>query len=359
METTGKFQTFDLKLKALGPVFIGDGTKTGKKEYLHDRQRGLASFFDGEKFFRLLLEKGLEDKYEAFMYGGQGDLHAFLTCGCGLREEDWAPALRCSLKIGDDLDAARSANDIFGFVRDAGSRAYIPGSSVKGALRTVLLQQLILKDGGKKDLEFSPRDRNGRIPEERYLHRLKLKSRAADMVNSIMRGVRLSDSLPLDETELCIVSKWDWSIGGRMRRINLFRECIRPGTELRLKLGLDQSVLKGAVTAESLRAAIDEFDEYYLRTYLSYFSVPRGMVDVDFENCIFLGGGTGFFSKSLLYPYLGERQGLEKTARLMAGEFKGHYHERDVEKGISPHTVKYARYEGMFYPMGLCGVEIE
>ena len=134
METTGKFQTFDLKLKALGPVFIGDGTKTGKKEYLHDRQRGLASFFDGEKFFRLLLEKGLEDKYEAFMYGGQGDLHAFLTCGCGLREEDWAPALRCSLKIGDDLDAARSANDIFGFVRDAGSRAYIPGSSVKGAL---------------------------------------------------------------------------------------------------------------------------------------------------------------------------------------------------------------------------------
>lgn len=32
METTGKFQTFDLKLKALGPVFIGDGTKTGKKE---------------------------------------------------------------------------------------------------------------------------------------------------------------------------------------------------------------------------------------------------------------------------------------------------------------------------------------
>lgn len=359
METTGKLQTFDLKLKTLGPVFIGDGARTGKKEYLHDRQRGLASFFDGEKFFRLLLEKGLEDKYENFMYGSQGDLYAFLTRSCGLREEDWAPALRCSLKIGDDLDAARSANDIFSFVRDARGRAYIPGSSVKGALRTVLLQQMILKDGGKKELEFSPRDREGRIPEERHLHRLKLRSNAADMVNSIMRGIQLSDSLPLEETELCIVSKWDWSTGDRMRRINLFRECIRPGVQLRLKLGLDQSVLKGAVTAESLGAAIDEFDEYYLCTYLSRFSVPRGMVDVDFENCIFLGGGTGFFSKSLLYPYLGERRGLEKSVRLMSGQFRAHHHERDVEKGVSPRTVKYARYGGMFYPMGLCRVEIE
>ncbi len=357
--TTGQLQTFDLSLNTLGPVFIGDGEKIGKKEYIHDRQRGTASLFDEKKFFRLLTEKNLVDKYEAFMYGGEGELYDFLTCDCGLREPDWAPALRCSLKMGDNLDAARSANEISCFVRDARSRAYIPGSSVKGALRTVLLQQMILKDGRKRELQSSPKERGEVIPEERYLHKLKLKEKTSDMVNSIMRGVRVSDSMPVGDDELCIASKYDCSTTGWMRRINTFRECLRPNVRLHFKLSLDQSILKGVITADSLMAAIDEFDGYYLDTYLSHFPVPRGMVNVDFENCIFLGGGSGFFSKSLLYPYLGKERGLKNTARMMQKTFSGHYHERDLEKGISPHMMKYTRYEGQVYPMGMCGVELK
>ena len=38
--------------------------------------------------------------------------------------------------------------------------------------------------------------------------------------------------------------------------------------------------------------------------------------------------------------------------------FRNHKHERDAENGISPHTMKYARFRGRLYPYGYCGVSI-
>ena len=57
-------------------------------------------------------------------------------------------------------------------------------------------------------------------------------------------------------------------------------------------------------------------------------------------------------------PYLGEKEGLRWTAEQMAQMFRKHKHERDAEKGISPHTMKYARFRGRLYPYGYCGVSI-
>lgn len=73
---------------------------------------------------------------------------------------------------------------------------------------------------------------------------------------------------------------------------------------------------------------------------------------------LILGGGSGFFAKSLAYPYLGEKEGLRWTAEQMAQMFRKHGHERDIEKGVSPHTMKYARFRGRVYPYGYCGVNI-
>ena len=73
---------------------------------------------------------------------------------------------------------------------------------------------------------------------------------------------------------------------------------------------------------------------------------------------LILGGGSGFFAKSLAYPYLGEEEGLRWTAEQMKQMFHNHKHERDAENGISPHTMKYARFRGRLYPYGYCGVNI-
>ena len=64
------------------------------------------------------------------------------------------------------------------------------------------------------------------------------------------------------------------------------------------------------------------------------------------------------YAKSLAYPYLGEKEGLRWTAEQMKQMFRNHKHERDAENGISPHTMKYARFRGRLYPYGYCGVSI-
>ena len=116
-------------------------------------------------------------------------------------------------------------------------------------------------------------------------------------------------------------------------------------------------MLKGRITKDSLLETIQQFDASYQQTYARHFTLPHGAVNLPQQPYLILGGGSGFFAKSLAYPYLGEKEGLRWTAEQMFRKHK-HKHERDAEKGISPHTMKYARFRGRLYPYGYCGVNI-
>ena len=85
---------------------------------------------------------------------------------------------------------------------------------------------------------------------------------------------------------------------------------MRPGTEIRFKLTLDYSVLPEEYSADTLMKMIGEFDAYYQRTYLSRFTPPYDAHPVSYKNSLILGGGAGFFAKTLAYPYLGVQQGM-------------------------------------------------
>ena len=61
---------------------------------------------------------------------------------------------------------------------------------------------------------------------------------------------------------------------------------------------------------------------------------------------LYLGGGCGFFSKTVLYPLLGERDGLEKTVASPSPAVSAAYApSRPTSWGL-PHTVKCAKYRG-------------
>lgn len=356
----GFLQVFDLVLTTQTPLFIGDGKTILKKSYLYDKRTNQVSIFDEEKFFSLLLEKDLVDSFESFMLGSFDNLFTFLTQDCHLTESDWKSAVRYTFDAGAALDAHHTLSDIHAFIRDAAGCVYVPGSSVKGALRTILLHQMICEEGVEHtQLEPDRRIRCGVIPEGKYLHTLKLKqNRQDDMVNSILRGIQVSDSMPISDEYMVLADKWDSQTNGSLKKVPVCRESIRPGTPIYLKLTLDQSILQRRITQQSLMQAIDDFNRYYQETYLRQFSEPKDTADIPFQSCLFLGGGSGFFAKSLVYPYLGKKRGLKKTAEIMQSNFKFHHHDRDEALGISPHTLKYTKYQGKYYLMGLCGVEI-
>ena len=146
----GQLEVFDLTLTAKAPVFIGSGKSYVKKEYVFLTPRFArvscdeVMLLDETKFFHLLLERKLEDKYTQFMLGAQTDLYRFLTAECCLSLNDIRAVSRYSIAAADALDAEHSLKEINAFVRGADGRVYVPGSSVKGALRTAILTDWIL-----------------------------------------------------------------------------------------------------------------------------------------------------------------------------------------------------------------------
>ncbi|MGN0707194.1 MAG: type III-A CRISPR-associated RAMP protein Csm5 [Faecalibacterium sp.] len=357
-------QVFDLTLKVWGPLFVGSGKRYVKKDYLYNPNKGEVSFLDEQKFFAFLAERDLVEKYSQFMLSTESDLWKFLIKECGVPWAELKELQRYSVPSGDALDATHSLKEIYAFQRDAYGRAYIPGSSVKGALRTAWLLDRIQKDPSSG--HWLKGGKYSSFPEERYVNQLRLRTQrdgsiASDAVNSLFRGIQIADSALIPDGCMILAGKKDFNPSGYAKPGNLLcRECVAPGTVIRFKLTLDQSVLKGRITKESLEAAIWQFDTYYQKTYGRHFTPPEKSALLPQQPYLILGGGAGFFSKSLAYPYLGEQEGLRWTANEMSRMFDkyGHNHAQDVAKGISPHTMKYARFRGKFYPYGYCGVTI-
>ena len=105
--------------------------------------------------------------------------------------------------------------------------------------------------------------------------------------------------------------------------------------------------------------AISAFAAYQMQLYAAKFQQPQDSVQIAEKNLLMLGGGVGFFSKSLVYPYLGEGEGLTWTVNQLSRAFRNHHHERDRALGVSPRTLKYGRYRQKLYAYGACKVTIQ
>ncbi len=353
-------QTYQFNLTTQGLLFVGSGKKIPKKEYIFNNRKNTVSFLDEHAFFDLLVKKDLVEMFENYCMQYGDDLYVFLYKTCHLTSEDVKPAILYEVSVGNALDSQHSLKEINALMRDENQRAYIPGSSLKGAIRTALLFEMIQnqKDERKHTLRS---DKKATFPEEEYLHTLGLKGvKPNDAVNSIMRGIQVSDSEPISNQQLTLGTKTDSNPRGITHDINLCRECIKPGTCIRFRLTLDQSILKGAITDQSIMAALADFYAYQQQTYARKFTKPADVMSSGGKCLMTFGGGAGFFTKSLAYPYLGEDEGLMWTSNFLHQSFYKHHHDSDPRNfGISPHTMKYAKYQNKLYSFGTCEVSIQ
>ena len=366
MTQTEHLSVYDLILKVRSPLHIGSGNVCAKTDYLFDPRTDTVSMINPEALFAWLYKKRLVDQYERFVFSGDSRLYGFLKTS-GITNQELDALCLYKVSAADALDDSHTLKEIHTFVRDSGNRVYVPGGSVKGALRTVILADLMA--GGKKgtwpdDPKKFRRAQQMQNLEGHYLNTVSLKrdragNLANDPVNCILRGLSISDSEPVSDADIILVGKIDANKKGEYRKLPLCRECIRPGTELKFKLTLDQSVLPEKYDAEALMRMIRNYDAYYQRTYLAHFTPPDGARSVSFQDVLILGGGSGFFAKSLAYPYLGVQEGMRYTEQIMKEQFPRHGHEKDRSvHGISPHMMKYGKYQGQLYPYGVCEVRI-
>ena len=292
-------------LSAVGPVHIGNGEKYGKKDYFKLDDRGIG-VLDVRKFVGMLDADGLSDYCE---FVGTTDsrvsLQDFLD-----RHRDLEDAARsCVLyRVDTPLVKARRGSlqyqDVAQFVKDAYGCPYVPGSSVKGMLRTALLAHIIINDKDAYRVMYDRSavvDREGRKRAGRDMERKALWTEYPDptdpkVVNDIMRYVSVSDSRPLSTDDLVFVKKYDkFSKGdnashklamGKISKepryfegneINIYRECLRPGTVIELTVDVDERIdaYLGGLTldAEGMTSLLESFARLYERDFLDHFDL--------------------------------------------------------------------------------------
>ena len=137
-------------------------------------------------------------------------------------------------------------------------------------------------------------------------------------------------------------------------RLNLLRESLRPGTVIRTRVTIDRNICK--VTREEIERAVQAFDDMYTECFLDAFKGTGGLTGKQ----VYLGGGAGFVSKTMIYPLFNKEEGIRTTQKIFEQTKvpEKHGHRKDHTLGASPHIVKYTRYEGRILEFGKCTMEI-
>ena len=202
-----------LTIKCLSPVHIGSGRVMKSFEYLYNPDKSEVIFVERSAWISFLVRHGIMDEFANYI---QVTAKALSSRGnfYGMMPWEW---LRQKGIAAEDIEAVAShksfatlnticredkdsLNDIIACVTLSNGMPYIPGSSIKGALRTSILYSLLMKPENSK---FRARiwneiEASGEIAGKdvgKAFRRLetdllsKLEKYRNDMLNSSLRGL--------------------------------------------------------------------------------------------------------------------------------------------------------------------------
>lgn len=362
-------KVYDIDLTTRGPVFVGNGNELKKNEYFNvGRKKVVIPRLD--MMYADLVKMNRQKSYENYMLRNN-----MLGLGQWLREErisddyieKWK---RYELDSGDVIPERGRQLQIMTCIKDPYGNPYIPGSSFKGMLRTILLAYDIRKNSDKYSqlkyeiertikTEQHPKrtqflSRQGKSVEVSAFNTLqRLDTKKSDAVNDFMSGLIVSDSDPLSIDNLTLCQKIEHHVEGRDKNLNLLRECIKPGIRIHFTMTIDTSLCK--LNDRDIMSAISDFATVYYDMFLRKYKKSNRPDD----NTVWLGGGAGFVSKTVIYSLFGD-EGIELVPDIFAktGVPKDHKHNRDRSLGVSPHILKLTSYRGKMYEFGKCSVKI-
>lgn len=375
----GHLERKKLILRTLSPIYIGSGQTLNKKEYIFDKEKETIHFVDLPALFSYLKRKNLLREYENFLLNRhRNDLLAFLQEN-NVEKEAFKSFIRYSID-GGEVAKEEKFKGVMTFIKDQEGRPYIPGSGIKGAIRTALAAYLLKKENlsynkeeiGKAQIHRNPRaflrEKAGNL-ERKIFYKLDYKNQENgedkfNAINDFMRGIRISDSPPIDFQHLTLVGKYDRLPDGTVNKLSIYRECVAPGCEIEISMILEIPMLKAAsIDGEIIEKALHSFADSHYENFEQYFKELNDdedistMAGVDF----ILGGGVGYPSKTIIYNLYEREKALAIVSNYMMSSFqRNHNHHKDFsEYKVSPHTLKTAIYKGKYHQMGRCQLIIE
>lgn len=378
---------YTLKLKTLSPVHIGCGKEITKMDYVYFEESKKVYKINMIKFASFIESRKLMDVLRNRM--AQANDAYSLTDFFKEKSITENEARECSEYILDNnnFSVLPSQMTINEFIKDAYGCPYFPGSSLKGAIRTAIAYATILDDPQRFDKisdelndTIKRKNSNSKIIdniskeiERKIFHTLSRKlgkdGNRNDILNDNMAGLIIGDSYPLSKDDLILCQKTDVFLDGNINKINVISECIRPGTEIRFDISIDDSLLKSGsqkTDPEKIISCCNSFFEDYNAVFRKPFleNIKSDFVDPQKEEkdgFIYIGAGTGFPLKSLMYSlYSDVNDASELISLLLDKAFPEADHKTFTEDtGVSPKVLKCTEYSDKLYEMGICSAKIE
>lgn len=382
-----------MTLKIITPVNIADNTKLNSKEYLYDAKKGELYFLNQIAWHRFIFTKNLLSDYEKYMTGyDKRSLYEWLQ-SYGYSIDDIKPAIMAKAAAHVNVmrqTGKKTLNDIITQTKTVSGAAYIPGSSLKGVIRTSILYNLLNKNksiqgkywynvkndfaAAKAKRFYASKINNiiGRIAaqlETDLLHKLNLHDekdkpiKSNNAVCSVMRGISISDSEYMTETiPTAILQKVDYSlINGKVKDhpLPIFRECILPSAQFAFQFKLDKTMTReiGINSVDELLKILQQYFDFINSILKEAFGREcSALFDNITEGNIYLGSNIGFLHKTLVMALAPSRREAVNFVRdILDINFSNERNKHDGRKDtkISPRTLKATRYNGKTMLMGV------
>lgn len=407
-----QFETAKMCLKVVTPINIADGIVLGAKDYLYDSRRQKVYFLNLHQWHMFIYKHMLLEKYESYLanFRDKQSLLEWLRMQ-GYDIDDVRTVITSeALATVNLMDSERkkTLNDINRHIQQPDGSLYVPGSSIKGVFRTAILYSLLQKrqdikvkywryikqqvDIIEKLLEEERKPRELQIMpysvikkkknqatkeidkliaslESELLHTLRLKDDKErnisnkNAVCSAMRGLQVSDTYASRNMQTAILQKVDGGFDkfgkASPKKLPIFRECMLPKAELFFDVKVEKAVMN--------TIGINSVDDLLKATH-SFFAAVTDLLQQAFgkeyqeafqgvaAGNMFLGGNTGFLSKTLLAMLAPDKDTAKNTIKVLLDKsFKNHKHLlRD--KVIAPRTLKCTNYNGKLMLMGVAEV---
>lgn len=362
-----------VRITALSPIHVGNGEKIGKKEYINLVGEHRVIIPDPVEMYRFLSTKNLAGRYTEYVLHKNMELGAWLRQQ-GIPRKEYQEWKKYEMDSGDifsgrsDADGVRP-KEILSFIKDAYGMPYVPGSSLKGMIRTALLACEITHHAGKyrRTLETIKRNASKKVKRDQCLsretteleteafHTLNRKEqKRGNAVNCCLSGLHIGDSRPISPENLTLSQKIDYTLEQKERPMPILREALKPGTEIDFEISIDRTLCP--YTIDDIVDALEEFQQSIYKNFYSRFG--RGS---NGKGIVWLGGGCGFLSKTILYPAFREEavKVTDAVFRSTLGKnYAVHKHNRNLSLRVAPHVCKCTRYDGKLYDMGMGRIEV-
>lgn len=364
---------YKMKIEALSPVYIGSGVTIGKKEYIRipwDQQVIIPDF---NRMYQDIQKKGHGRQFEKYMIENDRDEITRWLKEMGYQKKDYERWAKYRLYAGDAFIKANNGKsatpkEIAAFVKDPYGMPYVPGSSIKGMIRTALLAWEIhknpfkyneIKQSIERNASQGKRDkllgRETNSLEEITFHTKERKDvERKNAVWSNMAGLIISDSEPIPLDRLTLSQKIDYTLRGDENPLPILRETLIPGTNIYFTIAIDPDICP--YDKDDILEALNYFQEIIYDYFYKRFH--RGKKE---DGIVWIGGGAGFLSKTILYPMFQEEayKIVDQTFTVTVGKnYQKHKHGKNISNKLAPHVCKCTRYEGSLYDMGMARIEV-